>query len=52
MAKSRRKPGAGARGRYKRKRLGKGYSTIHKPQYLIRVPRKKTENADEAASKS
>lgn len=43
MAKSRHKSGSGTRGRYKRKRLNKGYSTIHKPHYLVvRPPAKKT----------
>ena len=52
MAKARRKPGAGARGRFKRKRLNKGYSTIHKPHYLVRLPRKKVEAADDKTDKA
>lgn len=52
MAKSRRKSGAGARGRYKRKRLNKGYSTIHQPHYLVRIPRKKAEPTDDKAAAS
>lgn len=52
MAKSRRKSGAGARGQYKRKKLNKGYSTIHKPKYLVRVPRKKEEDGSSSASGS
>ncbi len=55
MAKSRQKSGSGTRGRYKRKRLNKGYSTIHKPHYLVvRPPAKKTaetEAGTEAATK-
>ncbi|MEZ5963644.1 MAG: hypothetical protein R3F56_07335 [Planctomycetota bacterium] len=49
MAKSRRKSGAGARGQYKRKKMNKGFSTIHKPHYLVRIPRKKTEEGSAAA---
>lgn len=49
MAKSRHKSGAGARGQYKRKKMNKGYSTIHKPRYLVRLPRKKTEEGSETA---
>lgn len=48
MAKSRRKSGAGARGQFKRKKMNKGYSTIHKPHYLVRLPRKKDEEASPA----
>lgn len=50
MAKSRHKSGAGARGQYKRKKMGKGYSTIHKPQYLVRVPRTKKEDPEAQAT--
>ncbi len=48
MAKARRKPGAGARGRFKRKNMGKGYATIHQPHYLVRLPRVKAVTAEEA----
>jgi hypothetical protein len=32
--------------------MNKGYSTIHKPHYLVRVPRKKPETAEETAAAS
>ncbi len=50
MAKARRKPGAGARGRFKRKNMGKGYATIHQPHYLVRLPRVKAVTAEEAGT--
>jgi len=52
MAKSRRKSGAGARGQFKRKKMNKGYSTIHKPRYLVRMPRKRSDSESEAPAAS
>jgi hypothetical protein len=52
MAKSRRKSGAGARGQFKRKKMNKGYSTIHEPRYLVRMPRKRETEGEQAGEKT
>ncbi|HLU38126.1 MAG TPA: hypothetical protein VK081_02000 [Planctomycetota bacterium] len=50
MAKSRRKSGAGKRGAFKRKKMNKGYSTVHQPHYLVRMPRRKKAEGEEAGT--
>lgn len=47
MAKSRRNNGGCTRGRFKLKKMGKGYSTFRK---IRAVPRPKTASADAAAA--
>lgn len=47
MAKSRRNNGGCTRGRFKLKKMGKGYSTLRK---IRSVPRPKTASADAAAA--